>query len=338
MKYSPIFLLALFAACAQPTEQPEQTEITAPEPAQVDPLPSWNEGPAKQSILDFVQSTTTDGSADFVEKPERVATFDNDGCLWAEQPMYFQVFFAMDRIKALAPEHPEWETMEPFASVLKGDIQGALAGGTHSILGMVLTTHAGMTSTEFDTIVLNWLATAKHPTTGKRYTEMIYQPMLEVLEYLRANGYKTFIVSGGGIDFMRPWVEDVYGIPAEQVVGSSGKVAFEMREGVPTLVKLPELDFIDDKEGKPVGIHSHIGRRPIMAFGNSDGDLQMLQYTTAGEGPRFALYVHHTDSVREWAYDRGSHVGGLDQGWDEAIAKGWTIADMEKDWKVIWPE
>jgi len=303
----------------------------------VDSLPSWNDGKAKQSIIAFVAKVTKAGTPDFVPSAERIATFDNDGTLWAEQPMYFQLLFALDRVKALAPQHPEWKDKEPFASLLKGDVKGALAGGEHAILEIVMATHAGMTTEDFEKIVKDWIATAKHPTTKRPYTEMVYQPMLELLAYLRANDFKTFIVSGGGIEFMRPWTEKVYGIPPEQVVGSSIKTQFEMRNGKPVLVRLPELNFMDDKEGKPIGINSHIGRRPIAAFGNSDGDLQMLQWTTAGQGSRFALYVHHTDAEREWAYDRKSSIGRLDKGLDEAKAKGWTVVDMKRDWKVIFP-
>ena len=302
-----------------------------------DPLPSWNDGKAKQSITAFVEKVTKEGSSDFVPDAERIATFDNDGCLWAEQPMYFQAFFIFDRIAALAPQHPEWKTKEPFASVLKGDVKSALAGGERALLEMAMATHAGMTTEEFEKIVTDWLSTAKHPTTKRPYTEMVYQPMLELLAYLRANGFKTFIVSGGGIEFMRPWTEKVYGIPPEQVIGSSIKTKFELRDGKPVLMRLPELNFIDDKEGKPIGINQHIGRRPIAAFGNSDGDLQMLQYTAAGSGPRFCLYVHHTDAEREWAYDRKSHIGKLDKGLDEAKAKDWTIVSMKDDWKTIYP-
>jgi hypothetical protein len=302
-----------------------------------DPLPSWRDGAAKQSIVDFVKDTTRKGSPDFVPVAERVAVFDNDGTLWSEQPMYFQAFFIFDRIKELASEHPEWKTKEPFASVLRGDAKAALAGGEHALMEMAMATHAGMSPEEFEGIVRDWTRTAKHPETGRLFTEMVYQPMLEVLDYLRANGYKTYIVSGGGIEFMRPWTEAVYGIPPEQVVGSSIKTKFEMRDGVPVLMRLPELNFIDDKEGKPVGINQHIGRRPVAAFGNSDGDLQMLQWTAAGKGRRFALYVHHTDAEREWAYDRKSHIGQLGQGLDEANANGWTVVDMKKDWKVIYP-
>ena len=302
-----------------------------------DPLPSWNDGKAKQSIIDFVEKVTQPDSPHFVPPAERIATFDNDGCLWSEQPMYFQAFFVFDRIKALAPQHPEWKTQEPFASILKGDLKSALAGGEHALLEMVMATHAGMTTDEFEKIVTDWITTAKHPKTGKLYSEMVYQPMLEVLAYLRANGFKTYIVSGGGIEFMRPWSERVYGIPPEQVVGSSIKTKFEVRDGKPVLVRLPELNFIDDKEGKPVGIQQHIGRRPIMAFGNSDGDFQMLEWTTSGSGARFGLYVHHTDADREWAYDRESSVGKLSRGLDEATTRGWTVVDMKKDWSVIYP-
>jgi len=302
-----------------------------------EPLTSWNETASKQAIIEFVKKVTTENSPQFVPPAERIAVFDNDGTLWAEQPMYFQVLFALDRVKELAPQHPEWKDQEPFASLLKGDVKGALAGGEHAILEIVMATHAGNTTEQFETIVNDWLSTAKHPTSKRPYTEMVYQPMLELLDYLRDNGFKTFIVSGGGIEFMRPWSEKVYGVPPEQVIGSSIKVKYEMREGKPVLVRLPELDFFDDKEGKPVAIHQQIGRRPIAAFGNSDGDLQMLQWTTAGQGPRFALYVHHTDAEREWAYDRKSSIGRLDKGLDEAQAKGWTVVDMKQDWKVIYP-
>ena len=300
-----------------------------------DPLPSWNDTAPKKAIISFIERVTREGSADFVPAAERVATFDNDGTLWAEQPMYFQLLFALDRVKTLAPQHPEWKTKEPFASLLKGDVKSALAGGEKSIGEILMTTHAGTTTDEFAQIVKEWIATAKHPKTGRRYNEMIYQPMVELLAYLRANGFKTFIVSGGGIEFMRPWVEQAYGIPPEQVVGSSIKTEFELREGQPVLVRLPQIDFIDDKEGKAIGINSRIGRRPIAAFGNSDGDLQMLQWTMAGSGPRFALIVHHTDADREWAYDRKSSIGKLDKAWDEATARKWTVVDMKTDWKRV---
>jgi phosphoserine phosphatase len=302
-----------------------------------DPLPSWNDGKSKQSIAAFVKKVTQEGTPDFIPVPERIAVFDNDGTLWAEQPMYFQFFFALDRIKVLAPQHPEWKEKEPFASLLKGDMKAALAGGEASLVKIVMATHAGLTTEEFEKAVSDWIATAKHPKTGKLYTEMVYQPMLELLTYLRANGFKTFIVSGGGIEFMRPWVEKTYGIPPEQVIGSSGGLKYEIRDGKPVLVKTPDIFHNDDKDGKPVGIQRHIGRRPIAAFGNSDGDLQMLQWTAAGAGPRFCLYVHHTDAEREFAYDRESHIGKLSKGLDEAAAKGWTIVDMKTDWKSIFP-
>jgi hypothetical protein len=303
--------------------------------AQSDPLPSWNDGPAKASIEAFVERVTAAGGADFVPVAERIAVFDNDGTLWAEQPLYFQFLFAVDRIKALAPGHPEWKDEEPFASLLEGDLKGALAGGEHAAVEIVMATHSGMTTDAFAAVVRDWLATAKHPETGRLYTEMAYQPMLELLAYLRDNGFKTFIVSGGGIEFLRTFAEETYGVPPEQVVGSSGKLKFELRDGRPTLVKLPEIDFVDDKEGKPVGIQMHIGRRPIAAFGNSDGDLAMLQWTCSGPGPRFCLYVHHTDADREWAYDRDSPVGRLDKGLDQAAADSWTVVDMKDDWNPI---
>jgi hypothetical protein len=302
-----------------------------------DPLPSWNDTRPKQSIIAFVEKVTKEGSTDFVPVAERIATFDNDGCLWAEQPMYFQLFFALDRIKALAPQHPEWKEKEPFAALLKGDVKAALAGGEHALAEIVMATHAGLTTEEFEKVVTDWITNAKHPKTGKLYTEMVYQPMLELLAYLRANGFKTFIVSGGGIEFMRPWTEKVYGIPPEQVIGSSGGLKYELRDGKPVLIKLPEIAHNDDKEGKPVGIQRHIGRRPIFAAGNSDGDLQMLQWTAANTRPSFCLYIHHTDAEREFAYDRESHIGKLNKGLDEAKAKIWTVTSMKDDWKTIFP-
>jgi len=304
--------------------------------ADPEPLPSWNDTGPKQAIVQFVGKVTTEGSPDFVPVAERIAVFDNDGTLWSEQPLYFQALFAFDRVKQLAAQHPKWKTTEPFASVLRGDMKGALAGGEHALLEMVMATHTGMTTEEFDKIVKEWITTARHPTTGRLYTDMVYQPMLELLAYLRANGFKTYIVSGGGVEFMRPWVERVYGVPPEQVVGSSIKTRYELREGRPVLARLPELNFIDDKEGKPVGIQQHIGRRPIMAFGNSDGDFQMLEWTMAGTGPRFALIVHHTDAVREYAYDRESHVGKLARGLEEGPKRGWTIVSMKDDWKRVY--
>jgi hypothetical protein len=302
-----------------------------------DPLPSWNDTAPKQSLIAFVAKVTKEGSPEFVPVPERIATFDNDGTLWPEQPMYFQLRFALDRVKALAPAHPEWKQKQPFKKLLSTPKEENVAVSEQELMEIIMATHAGMTTEEFEKIVTDWISTATHPKTGRRYTEMVYQPMLELLAYLRAHGFKTFIVSGGGIEFMRPWTEKVYGIPPEQVVGSSIKTKFEMRAGKPVLVRLPELNFIDDKAGKPVGINQHIGRRPIAAFGNSDGDLQMLQWTAAGEGLRLCLFVHHTDAEREWAYDRDSSIGRFDKGLDEAQAKGWTIVSMKEDWKRIFP-
>jgi phosphoserine phosphatase len=302
-----------------------------------EPLPSWNDGATKQAIMDFVVRVTRDGSADYVPEAQRVAVFDNDGTLWTEQPMYVQALFVADRVKTLASQHPEWTTKEPFASLLKGDATGVAASGESGIAELMALTHAGMSTDEFAVIVNDWIATARHPKTGRLYTEMVYQPMLELLAYLRENGFKTFIVSGGGIEFMRPWAERVYGIPPEQVIGSTGGLKFEMRDGVPLIMKTPDLVLNDDKEGKPVGIQRHIGRRPIAAFGNSDGDLQMLEWTCTPPGARLCLLVHHTDAEREWAYDRTSRVGRLDKALDEATAKGWTIVDMKQDWKTVFP-
>lgn len=306
--------------------------------AAADPLPSWNDTARKRAITAFVAAVSNEGSADFVPVAERIAVFDNDGTLWAEQPVYVQMLFAVDRVRALGSRHPEWNLEEPFASLLKGDMSGVTASGEAGVAALVAATHAGMTTEEFSQIVREWLATARHPTTGRRLTEMAYQPMIELLAYLRENGFKTFIVSGGGVDFMRPWTERVYGIPPEQVVGSMGGLKWEVRNSRPVLVKQPTLAFLDDQEAKPVGIQRHIGRRPIAAFGNSDGDLQMLQWTDAGPGPRFCLYVHHTDAQREWAYDRQSQVGKLDRGLDEAKAHGWTVVSMKDDWKTVFLE
>ncbi|MFZ0467981.1 MAG: HAD family hydrolase [Thiogranum sp.] len=305
--------------------------------AAADPLPSWAEGASKGAVIEFVQQVTTAGSPDFVAADQRIAVLDNDGTLWTEKPAYFQLLFAIDRIRELAPQHPEWKTTQPFKAVLDDDLDALADSGEKGLIQLVMASHAGMTTTEFEQIVLEWLKGARHPLFKRPYTELVYQPMLELLDYLRANGFKTFIVSGGGIEFMRPWVEAVYGIPPEQVVGSSIKVRFELRDGEPVLVRLPEVDFIDDKAGKPVGIHKFIGRRPIAAFGNSDGDLQMLQWTAAGEGKRFMLLVHHTDAEREYAYDRKSHVGKLDKALGEARQRGWTVVDMKRDWNVIYP-
>ncbi len=309
----------------------------APLARTADSLPSWNNTPAKQTIVAFVTSVSTPGGKDFVPEPERIAVFDNDGTLWAEQPLYFQLLFAMDRVKSLATRHPEWKDNEPFATLLKGDVAGALAGGEHAIVEIMMATHAGMTTEKFEQIVKDWIATSKHPKTQRLYAEMVYQPMLELLAYLSANGFKTYIVSGGGTEFMRPWAEQAYGIPPEQVIGSSIKTQFEILDGKPVLMRLPEVDFIDDKAGKPVGIHKFIGRRPIFAFGNSDGDHQMLQWTAAGGGARLMGLVHHTDAEREWAYDRQSSIGRLDKALDEAWQRGWTVVNMKRDWKIVFP-
>ena len=308
-----------------------------------DPLPSWNDTAPKKAIITFVEKVTKPGSPDFVPPAERIATFDNDGTLWSEQPVPVQFYFVADRVKALAPQHPEWKTKEPFASLLKGDLKTALAGGEHALLELVMATHTGMTTVEFEQIVKDWIATAKHPKTGKLFTDMTYQPMLEVLAYLRANGFKTFIVSGGGIEFMRPWMEQVYGIPPEQVIGSSVKTKFEMRNGQPVIVRLPEFNFNDDKDGKPVAINQHIGRRPIAAFGNSVGDQQMLEYTQGGSGTRFELLVLHDDAAREFAYGPARGLPDVKLGYftpaleEHAKKEGWTVVSMKDDWKTVFP-
>lgn len=302
-----------------------------------DPLPSWNDGPSKKAIVEFVGKVTREGSKEFVPVGERVATFDNDGTLWSEQPLYFQLAFALDRVKARIHKHPEWKDKEPFKSVLAGETKHLIAAGEKAFVDMVAAMHVGMTTDEFEDSVRDWLKTARHPRFKRPYTDLVYQPMLELLAYLRANGFKTFIVSGGGIEFMRVWVPRVYGIPPEQIVGSSNKLKYELRDGKPVIVRLPEIDFIDDKAGKPEGIARFIGRRPIAAFGNSDGDYEMLVWTTAGSGPRFGLIVHHTDAEREWAYDRDSPIGRLVKGLHEAPKRGWTVVDMKKEWKVIYP-
>jgi phosphoglycolate phosphatase-like HAD superfamily hydrolase len=301
------------------------------------PLASWNEGPAKAAILRFVANVTTLGNPGYVPRAERIAVFDNDGTLWAEQPVYFQLQFALDRVKALAPQHPEWRTKEPFNHLLAGDMRSFLAGGEHAMLAVVAAAHSGLTTDEFADAVRDWLRTARHPKTGRPYTSMVYAPMLELLDYLRANDFKTFIVSGGGVEFMRAFADSVYGIPPEQVIGSQGKLRYEMRDGKPVLVKLPDVQFVDDGPGKPAGIQTFIGRRPIAAFGNSDGDREMLEWTWAGTGARLSLLVHHTDAGREWAYDRDSPVGRLDKALDEATASGWTVVDMKTDWKQVFP-
>lgn len=306
--------------------------------AQSDPLPSWNDTAPKAAIVEFVEKVSKEGSPDFVPEPERIAVFDNDGTLWTEHPMYVQLAFALDRVKAEAANHPEWATTQPFQAVLEGDMKTLAAAGEKGLLELIMATHAGMTTDEFQKIASEWIANARDPRFKKPYTELVYQPMLELLAYLRANGFKTFIVSGGGIELMRPWTEKIYGIPPEQVIGSSIKTQFEMRDGIPTLFRLPQVNFIDDKAGKPVAINEHIGRRPIAAFGNSDGDLEMLQWTTLAEGLQFGLIVHHTDAEREYAYDRKSDFGHLDKALDAAEINNWTVLDMKADWKQIFSE
>ncbi|QPH41944.1 haloacid dehalogenase-like hydrolase [Pedobacter endophyticus] len=302
-------------------------------------LPSWNEGSNKEAIIDFVTKTTTKGSAEFIPVADRIACFDNDGTLWSEQPMYFQLAFAIDRVKALAKDHPEWKAKEPFRSLLEGDMQKVLSGGEPALLQLVAASHAGVSTDEFNQNVAHWMKTAKHPTTGKAYYKMVYQPMIELLDYLQANDFKTFVVSGGGVDFMRVWAEKAYHIPSYQIIGSSLKTKYEVgADGIPKLIKLPELNFNDDNTGKPVGIHQHIGKRPVLAFGNSDGDYEMLQWTTTAKGyPRLGLILHHTDAESEWAYDRKSAVGKLDRALNDADKNGWLVVDMKNDWNKIYP-
>ena len=319
-------LLAAFASGCTPTQNPQN------------PLPSWNDGSTKKAILEFVAAVTEKGGKDYVEPAERIAVFDNDGTLWVEYPMYTQILFAFDRVKKLAPQHPEWKNQQPFKALLEGDMKTVGASGMKGLMEIIMATHSGMTAAEFEKTVTNWLATHKQPKFKRLYTESVYQPQLELMAYLRANGFKTFIVSGGGIAFMRPISEKTYGIPPEQVVGSSVVAEFQIKDGKPVLVRMPKIDFINDKAGKPVGIYQHIGRRPILAFGNSDSDMQMIEYTMAGEGRRMGLFVHHTDAGREYAYDRKSHVGTLDKALDQAVAKGWIIVDMKKDWKTVFPD
>jgi hypothetical protein len=329
-----ICIIAFTISC----NQQSKTDRKTTEPAiATDPLPSWNEGATRKSIIDFVTKTTTEGSADFITVTDRIACFDNDGTLWSEKPLPFQLYFVLDRIKAMAPQHPEWKNKQPYKAILEGDLKTAMAGGEKALLDLLMTSHAGMTTDEFDKSVSDWLATATHPKTGRHYNEMVYQPMLELLEYLRANGYKPFIVSGGGIDFMRVWAEKAYGIPPYQVIGSSLSTKYDTTLTPPALVKIAELDFNDDKLGKPVGIHQHIGKRPVFTGGNSDGDYAMMQYTSTGSGPRFGLYIHHTDSLREYYYDRKPGLARLSRGLDDAPKYHWVIVDMKNDWKKIYP-
>ena len=327
-KFLPaLFILAAFS-CQQALEDKKSVYVDP------DPLPSWNEGKAKASIIEFVEKSIDDSNDTFVPVSDRIAVFDNDGTLWSEQPMYFQLAFALDQIKSMAVDHPEWKSKEPFKSVLNNDLKGLMAQGEHALLQIIAVSHSGMTTDEFEEQVKSWMESAKHPRFDRSYTEIIYQPMLEVLEYLRTNDFKTFIVSGGGIGFMRPVTEEMYGIPAEQVVGSMMKVEYDKETRV--INRFPKLAFLDDKSGKPVGIYNFIGKKPVAAFGNSDGDLQMLQWTSTNPNS-FMMYVHHTDSVREWAYDSLSHIGKLKEGLKEATENGWTVASMKDDWKVVYP-
>lgn len=336
-KFTTVLMVAILlvsTSCNQPqlnTQAPKTETVSA-----TDMLPSWNEGVTKKAIIDFVTKTTNEGSADFIPVADRIACFDNDGTLWTEQPMYFQLAFALDQIKVLASQHPEWKTKQPFKAVLDNDIKAVMAGGEKSLAALMSITHAGMTTETFEASVTQWMKTAKHPKTGKHYNEMTFLPMVELLNYLRTNGFKTFIVSGGGIDFMRAWAEVAYGIPPYQVVGSSGEYKYEVQDNKGVLIKLPELNFNDDKEGKPVGIIRNIGKRPVFTVGNSDGDYAMLQYTSTGSGPRFGMIIHHTDSIREVAYDRNSSIGKLNKGLDDAAKYKWLIVDMKNDWNKIY--
>ncbi len=322
-----------FIACTTNTK----VEITTTETENTDPLPSWNNTSTKKEIIAYVDVVTDKNHPDFIQIKDRIATFDNDGNLWAEQPAYFQLFFAIDRVKEMAVNHPEWKNEQPFKAVLENDMEALAKQGEHGLLQLVMATHSGSTSIEFDAMVKKWVAAAKHPTKNVGYDKLVYQPMLELLQYLRANDFKTYIVSGGGVDFMRAFVTEIYGIPEEQILGTRLKTEFDYNDGNPTITRLPEIDFIDDKEGKPLNIQKIIGKKPIFSSGNSDGDLAMMQWTASNKHKSFMLYVHHTDAEREWAYDRDSHIGKLDKGLDQAIKDGWTVIDMKNDWKVIYP-
>lgn len=299
-----------------------------------EPLASWND-PAKSRIMDFVKATVTEGGEGYVAPEDRIAVFDNDGTLWPEQPYYIQLGFALDRVKTLAPQHPEWKTKEPFRSILDGDLKGVAKSGELGLVDLVMATHAGMNTDQFNKIVTDWFATAKHPKTGRLYTEMGYVPMRELLDYLRANGFATYIVSGGGVEFMRPVTEKLYGIPPQQVVGSTIATQYAIVGDVPVLKRLPKVDFVDDGAGKPAGINKFIGRKPVFVAGNSDGDYEMMRWTTAAKGPGFAMIVHHTDADREYAYDRDSAFGKLDKALDEAQRRNWLVVDMKNDWKTV---
>ena len=329
------FLLIVSCKNESPVQEYNTKEKT--EVAIVDPLPSWNDVASKQNIIAYVTDITNSNSENFIPIKDRIATFDNDGNLWSEQPAYFQLFFAIDRVKAMAIDHPEWKEEQPFKAVLEDDMEALKKEGEHGLIQLVMATHAGNTTEEFIADVKDWIKTAKHPTKKVTYDQLVYQPMLELLQYLRANNFKTYVVSGGGVDFMRAFVTKIYGIPEEQIIGSRIKTEFEYNNGNPVIKRLPALDFIDDKEGKPLNIQKIIGKKPVFSSGNSDGDLQMMQWTASNKHKSFMLYVHHTDADREWAYDRESHIGRLDKGLDQALKDSWTVIDMEKDWKVIYP-
>ncbi|MDH3323178.1 MAG: haloacid dehalogenase-like hydrolase [Flavobacteriaceae bacterium] len=341
LKSSKIIIVYLMVSllcinCKQEAGTEVHQEIKS-DTIQTDPLPSWNDTAAKKDIMAYVNAATDENNSNFIPVKDRIATFDNDGTLWSEQPAYFQLYFAIDRIKSMAADHPEWQNKQPFKAVLDNDMEALNASGMHGLLTLVMTSHAGLSATQFQTIVNDWIKTAKHPTKDVSYDKLVYQPMLELLQYLRAHQFKTYIVSGGGVDFMRAIVTEVYGIPAEQIIGSRVKTSWDYNNGNPVINRLPELDFNNDKEGKAINIHHIIGKKPVFAAGNSDGDLQMLQYTASNPHKSFMLYIHHTDEQREWAYDRESHIGKLDKGLDQAIKDGWTVSDMKNDWKVIYP-
>lgn len=333
--YTLFLFSILFLSCEK--QESKSTTAVSREIEKTDPLPSWNEGNVKNNIINYVESVTDENSSVFIPVKDRIATFDNDGNLWSEQPAYFQLFFAIDRVKVMAADHPEWKNQQPFKAVLENDMEELAKQGEHGLLQLVMATHAGNTTEEFKVDVQQWIKTAVHPTKNVTYDKLVYQPMLELLTYLRDHDFKTYVVSGGGIDFMRAFVTEIYGIPEEQIIGSRIKTAFDYNDGNPVIRRLPELEFIDDKEGKPLNIQKIIGKKPVFASGNSDGDLQMLQWTASNDHKSFMLYLHHTDEVREWAYDRDSHIGKLDKGLDQALKDGWTIIDMKKDWKIIYP-
>ncbi|WP_298534145.1 HAD family hydrolase [uncultured Algibacter sp.] len=329
-----ILILSFITSCNTEKNKPIKSDETQ---KIADPLPSWNDVTSKQNIIDFVSDVTNENSENFIPIKDRISTFDNDGNLWSEQPAYFQLFFAIDRVKALASEHPEWKDKQPFKAVIEDDMKTLIQQGEHGILTLVMESHAGMSTEEFETIVQDWVKTAKHPTKGVGFDKLVYQPMLELLAYLRANDFQTYIVSGGGVDFMRAFVTEVYGIPKEKIIGSRLKTEYKYNDGDPKIMRLAEFDFIDDKEGKPININTIIGKKPVFASGNSDGDLPMLQYAASNNYKSFMLYVHHTDAEREWAYDRESHIGKLDKGLDQALKDGWTVIDIKNDWKIIYP-